>query len=159
MTFKYALLALALTGIAVTGCSRIRDTQGYIGDPELMAAVKPGVDNKASVAKSLGRPSIASQWDDREWYYLSRETRQFAFRDPRPASQTVMKVSFDAKGNVTKVDRRGLELAANIDPEGDKTPTLGKDRNFWQALFGNIGRVGSGPNQGGAADPDNTGGP
>lgn len=156
MSLKHVALALALAGVALGGCSRIRDTQGYIGDAELMAAVKPGVDNKASVAKSLGRPSIASQWDDREWYYVSRETKQFAFRDPRPATQTVMKVSFDARGNVTAVDKRGLELAVNIDPNGDKTPTLGKDRNFWQALFGNIGRVGSGPSQG-PADPDNTG--
>lgn len=149
-----ALLIVALAG----GCSRIRDAQGYIADPELMASIKAGVDNRESVAKTLGRPTIASQWDDREWYYVSRETRQFAFRDPRLAKQTMTVISFDAKGNVAKVAQRGAEQVASIDPEGDKTKTLGKERSFFQSLFGNLGRVGSGPN-GIGGDQDNTGGP
>lgn len=154
----YLIATLALT-LAATGCSRIRDTQGYLGDPEIMASIKSGVDNKASVAKALGRPSIASQWDDRTWYYISRETRQFAFRDPRIASQTILAISFDARGNVVAVQKRGAELVASIDPNGDKTPTRGSERSVIEAIFGNIGRVGSTPGGTGGGDPDNTGGP
>lgn len=158
MKFAPALLALTLATVAFAapGCTRIRDTQGYLGDAELMAAIKPGVDNKASVARSLGRPSLASQWDDRAWYYVSRETRQFAFRDPRLATQTLLVINFDAAGNVATVGKRDATQVASIDPAGDKTPTRGKDRNFWDALFGNIGRVGSGIG-GAAGDQDNTG--
>jgi outer membrane protein assembly factor BamE (lipoprotein component of BamABCDE complex) len=142
---------------ATAACSPIRTHQGYLGDKELMDSIKPGVDNKTSVAKTLGRPSIRSQWDDREWYYVSRLTRQYAFRMPRPESQEVLVVQFDEKGNVTRVGKRGLELAANVAPETDKTKTVGKERSFFEALFGNIGRVGS-IGQGPGGDQDNTGG-
>lgn len=153
---KFVVPALILA--AAAACSPIRDNQGYLGDDELMASIKAGTDNKQSVAKTLGRPSIASQWDDREWYYLSRVTRQFAFRSPRPETQKLMVIQFDPKGNVTKVERRGMEQIASISPEGDKTKTLGKERSFWQAIFGNIGQVGGiGQGQGGA-NQDNTGG-
>ncbi len=155
---KQAALGACVVAMALTaGCTRIRNTQGYIGDAELMATVKPGVDNKDSVAKSLGRPSLMAQWSDKRWYYITRLTKQLAFKDPRPQSQTIMIVDFDAKGNVTKVSHRGLELAANVRPNGDMTPTLGKKTSFWSAVFGNIGRVGAGP-QSRPGDQDNTGG-
>ena len=61
--------------------------------------------------------------------------------DARPSAQTVLKVRFDAAGNVLGVERSGLEQIASIDPDGDKTPTLGRTRGFFQELFGNIGAV------------------
>ena len=134
---------IVATLVGVTACSPMRDTQGYMGDAELMAAVKPGVDTKASVAKTLGRPSLQSQWDDRQWIYFTRKTQQIAFRKPRPETQTVLIISFDAKGNVTKVDKRGMEQVANIRPEADETKTMGKERSFWDDVFGNIGQVGT----------------
>lgn len=150
MRARTAVIIIALAGTAAA-CAPIRDTQGYIADPELMAEVKPGVDTKASVLKTLGRPSLQSQWDDRVWYYYSRKTKQIAFRKPRPDEQAVTAISFDAKGNVSKVDKReGLGQVASIDPVEDETKTMGKDRSFWDAVFGNIGQVGSigGPGSG-----------
>lgn len=148
------ILAIALVA---GGCTRIRNTQGFIGDPELIAAVKPGVDNKDSVAKSLGRPSLGAAWTDDRWYYVTRQTKQLAFRDPRPATQLLLEIGFDKRGNVVKVSKRGLEVAANVRPAGSRTPTLGKKTNVIDAVFGNIGRVGAGPSQG-QGNPDNTGG-
>ena len=40
-------------------------------------------------------------------------------------------------------------------PEGDKTPTLGRERGFFSELFGNIGRVGAVGQGGGTADNPN----
>ncbi len=157
MNSRLVVLTLCVAALSASGCTRIRNTQGYIGDPELMASIKPGVDNKDSVAKSLGRPSINAQWTDNRWYYVTRQTKQLAFKDPKPASQNVLMIDFDAKGNVTKVGKRGMELAQNVRPNADVTPTLGKHRSFLQQVFGNIGRVGAGPS-GAPSDQDNTGG-
>ncbi len=154
---RQAALTACVVAVMASGCTRIRNTQGYIGDPDVMAAVKPGVDNKDSVAKALGRPSLNAQWTDKRWYYVTRQTKQLAFKDPKPASQNIMVIDFDPKGNVSKVSHRGLDMAANIRPNGDSTPTLGKKRNFWQQVFGNIGRVGTGPTA--QSDTSNTGGP
>ena len=143
MTFaKTAVLAaVALAVIATTGCTRIRDHKGYVADETLVASVQPGVDNRDSVAKTLGRPTFVGQFDENEWYYVSRDTRQLAFNAPRATAQTVLRIRFDGAGNVASVERSGLEKLASINPLGDKPPTLGRERGFLQELFGNIGAV------------------
>ena len=137
-----ALAALVLT----SGCARIRDHKGYVPDNALIATVQPGVDNRMSVERTLGRPSFAGQFDPNVWYYLSRNTSQLAFSKPRPSDQMVLAVRFDAAGNVVSATRTGIDQIASISPAGDKTPTLGRRTSFFSELFGNIGRVGgSGP--------------
>ena len=61
---------------------------------------------------------------------------------PRPSTQTTLHVRFDAAGNVESVQRTGVELAVNVNPDNRVTPTLGRQRNLIQELFGNIGAVG-----------------
>lgn len=153
---------LIATGLIVAtllgGCARVRDHKGYIVDSTLIDTVRPGVDNRDSVMKTLGRPSFASDFDGgASWYYLSRETRALAFANPTPVEQTLLKVDFDRAGNVASVNKSGLEQVVKVTPAGGKTPTLGRDRSFLQELFGGIGRVGAaGPGQsGGTADNPN----
>ena len=134
---------IAMFGLTA-GCARIRDHKGYVPDATLIGTVAPGIDNRESVTKTLGRPSFAGQFDkDRTWYYVSRETRQIGYRMPQPAAQMVLAVHFDDKGNVSAVERTGMDKIAHVTPFGDKTPTLGSKRGFFRELFGNIGRVGS----------------
>lgn len=145
-TVGYMLLMGSV--IAVSGCTRLRTHQGYIVDPVLVETVAAGVDNKESVQTTLGRPTFASQFDKNQWYYLARDTEQLAFSRPKAKSQLLMTISFDDAGNVTKVAKSGVESIVKINPDGDKTPTLGRDRNFFQDIFGNIGTVGA-PGAGG----------
>jgi outer membrane protein assembly factor BamE (lipoprotein component of BamABCDE complex) len=72
---------------------------------------------------------------------VSRNTAQFAFRDPKVTEQTVLQVRFDQAGNVVAVNKTGKELIASVDPSGDKTPTLGRQRSFFGELLGNIGSI------------------
>jgi len=138
-----------IVALAASGCTQLRGRQGYVVDPTLTQAITPGVDNRESVEKTLGHPTFVSQFSDKEYYYLSRQTRQLAFAKPRPVAQDVMRIRFDAQGNVVAVDHTGLDLVSRISPEGDKTPTLGRDRSFFDDIFGNIGAVGA-PGMGGA---------
>ncbi|PZQ23417.1 MAG: outer membrane protein assembly factor BamE [Sphingopyxis macrogoltabida] len=135
-----AAVALALVA---GGCTQLKGRQGYIVDPVLTDAITPGVDNRESVEKTLGRPTFVGQFSNNEYYYLSRETRQLAFAKPRPIAQQVLRVRFDPAGNVAAVDRTGIELVSKISPSGDKTPTLGRERSFFEDIFGNIGAVGA----------------
>ena len=145
MTMRRAGVALCAAALLVTtgACTRIRGQSGHVLDPTLVATVQPGVDNRESVARTLGRPTFTGQFSDRDWYYVSRQTRQLAFAIPQPTSQVVLHVRFDAAGNVASVETSGIEKVASITPSGDKTPTLGRDRGFFEELFGNIGRVGA----------------
>ena len=156
MAARRSLILLSLAAVTLSACiARVPGKQGFIIDQQLAAAVRPGVDNKASVQGTLGRPSFVGQFDANDWYYVSRDTRQLAFKMPRPSDQTILHIRFDQAGNVSAVERSGLEKVAMIRPEKDRTPTLGRDRSFFQEIFGNIGQVGSVGRGGGTTDnPD-----
>ena len=146
------LLAGAVFAVGLSGCASIKDHRGYLVDNALLDSVQTGVDNRTSVEKMLGRPSFISQFGRQDWYYVSTNTRQAAFTAPHANEQLLIHIMFDDKGNVTGVERTGMEKVARIGPDGDKTPTLGRNRGFLEDLFGNIGQVGAGGagGQGGA---------
>lgn len=146
-------MAAAAALAALAGCVSIKDHRGYILDNAVAESIQPGVDNKVSVERALGRPTFASQYGDQAWYYISTSTRQRPLARARTYDQTVLRVRFDAQGNVAAVDRAGVDKVARISPDGKKTPTLGRDRGLLEDLFGNIGTVGSGLGGPGAGAP------
>jgi outer membrane protein assembly factor BamE (lipoprotein component of BamABCDE complex) len=139
--FRLPVAVVAASLLA--GCAAVHTHRGAVIDPQLATAVQPGVDNKASVEKLLGRPSFTGEFAPNDWYYVSRDTAQFAFRNPRTVKQTVLLVRFDPVGNVASIQRTGRELVMNVEPTGRKTPTLGRKQGFFQELFNNIGTVGA----------------
>ena len=81
-------LAAIVAVAALSGCASIKDHRGYLVDTALIDAVQPGIDNKTSVERSLGRPTFISDWGQKDWYYVSIDTKQAAFARPRSSSQT-----------------------------------------------------------------------
>lgn len=152
---KVAVAAVVLPAM-LGGCTSIRDRRGYVTDAVLTGAVTPGIDNRESVQGTLGQPSFASTWGDPVWYYVSSTTEQRIFGQPRIEEHEVLKVAFDGAGNVASVTKAGKDDVRDINPDGDKTPTLGRHRTFLQDLFGNIGAVGAGTG-GGAGSSDTNG--
>lgn len=151
-SFPLLVAGLALAGSA---CVPLRQHQGYIVDADLVNSVQPGVDNRASVAQTLGRPTFTGQFAQAtgggDWYYLARDTHNLAFRNPKASAQITVQISFDQAGTVTAIRRGGLDQIASVRPYGRTTPTLGKKRGFFEDLFGNIGTVGA-PGVGGGGD-------
>jgi outer membrane protein assembly factor BamE (lipoprotein component of BamABCDE complex) len=139
----FSLTLLAGLAFTASGCTRLKAHQGYVGDATLLSSVQPGVDNKASVETSLGRPTFVGQFDNNDWYYYARDTKQLAFASPKASGQFVLHVRFDPAGNVATIKQTGMESIARINPEGDKTPTLGRHSGFFEDFFGNIGSVGA----------------
>jgi len=141
--------ALGALALLASGCASIKDHRGYLIDPALTGSVQPGIDNRMSVERALGQPTFKSEFGKQIWYYVSIDTKQRPFKRPSTNAQNVLMVSFDAKGNVSGVERRGMEKVVSLNPDGHKTPTLGRTRSFFEDLFGNIGSVGAIPGQGG----------
>ena len=140
MASRLVSLGLAVAGIALLGgCVGTKEHRGYVLDQELASAIQVGVDNKESVTKTLGRPTFTGQFDPNDWYYVSRDTKAIAFRSQKVMDQEVVHIRFDAAGNVAAVNRTDETLVAKIDPVDDKTPTLGRNRSFFDEIFGNIG--------------------
>ena len=151
---RAAAAVMVLGGaLGVSACSSITNHRGYIIDETLVQSVQPGIDNETSVRGVLGQPTYVSEFGDKVWYYISSTTEQAPFTTPDIAQHTVLAVQFDAAGNVVSAERTGMEQVARIDPDGDATPTLGRERGFLEDLFGNIGTVGAPGMGGGAGGP------
>ena len=150
MTGKFRSAALAgriaallgATALAA-GCSTINDHRGFIAEESLIGAIQPGIDNRQSVEGTLGRPSFTSQFGPPTWYYVSSFTKQAPFGRPAIYEHSVLAIRFDQAGNVIEAKRSGVDEVVRISPDGDETPTLGRERTFLQDLFGNIGQVGA----------------
>jgi outer membrane protein assembly factor BamE (lipoprotein component of BamABCDE complex) len=140
---------LAGLAVAAAGCTTIKDHRGYVIDQVLVDSVQPGIDNRQSVEATLGRPTFVSQFGDKSWFYVAQNTRQKPFKRAHTHDQSILRIRFDAAGNVAGIDKAGMEKVARLDPDGHKTPTLGRNRGFLEDLFGNIGAVGA-PGTGGA---------
>lgn len=153
MTAAALLAAIALGG---SGCVPLKSHQGYVIDADLVNSVQAGTDTRQSVLAVLGKPSFTGEFNQGDWYYVSREARNFAYNNPHVRSQVTLRISFDERGVVTAVRRSGVEQVAQVSPSGKITPTLGKKRSFFDELFGNIGSVGA--VGGGQRGNDNTGG-
>jgi outer membrane protein assembly factor BamE (lipoprotein component of BamABCDE complex) len=156
---RLELLAMAGLMSLVGGCTTtIRDHRGFLVDQALVDTVAPGIDNKASVERTLGRPTFTSQYGDPSWYYVSIDTSQPPFHGPRPTKETVLRVRFDANGNVTSINQANVSQVAQIKPAREITPTLGRKRSFFEDLFGNIGTVSAMGGQGGGPGGGGSGG-
>lgn len=137
---KVAVLGGAL--LALGACSSIRESRGFVNDPILVSTVQPGIDNRRSVEGTLGRPTFESQYGEDTWYYISSITARRPFVRPRIRDHFVLAIQFDDAGNVANVERSDVESVVYLQPDGGKTPTLGRERTFLEDLFGNIGQVG-----------------
>ena len=144
-------LTTLVAGVTIAACAPLRSHQGYIIDADLVNSVQPGVDNRASVAQVLGRPTLSGQFGAGDWFYIARDSRNLNFQKPKVKDQITLRISFDAAGVVKSVTRTGVDQVASVDMYGKTTPTLGKSRGFFEDLFGNIGTVGAaGAGSGGA---------
>ncbi|GGA44150.1 outer membrane protein assembly factor BamE [Sphingomonas psychrolutea] len=152
-----AVALLAMVGLGVSACVPLRSHQGYVIDPDLVNSVQAGTDTRQSVLAVLGKPSFTSEFNQGDWYYISRDARNFAYNNPHVREQVTLRISFDDRGVVSAVRRSGVEQVASVSPSSKTTPTLGKKRSFFDELFGNIGTVGA-IGGGGQGGNDNTGG-
>ena len=140
--FKRSKLAVALIAVAaLSACTSIKEHRGFVLDPQLVDSIQVGTDNKASVAKTLGRPSFTGQFGDKDWYYISEQTRQVAFQTPRIKKSSIVHVGFDPAGNVAVVQKADEKQIARVGAMKGKTPTLGHKKSLIEEIFGNIGSI------------------
>ncbi|WP_439814395.1 outer membrane protein assembly factor BamE [Zavarzinia sp. CC-PAN008] len=130
---------LGLT-LAVQACTPTIDQRGYVPDPAQVERIKPGVDNRESITRALGTPSVRSTFNDRTWYYVSTRTESEAFFRPEVLERTILEIDFDRQGLVENVRNYTLEDGQQVALVQRTTPTRGKELTFFGQLFGNFGK-------------------
>ncbi len=133
-TVTYGVAVLAFAAMAAA-CTPMSQSRGNALDPALVDAIKPGLHDRAQVAQMLGTPSSTSTFDKNTWYYISKETEQLAFFDPKIVGQNVIVVKFDESGVVSEIrkyngaDAREVKLVERV------TPTRGQEESVMGQLF------------------------
>ena len=134
------LLISALAVGAVAGCGATVDQRGNLPEMDKLAEIHPGTTTRDQVVKILGTPSSTGVFDDKNWFYISRKTKQFAFLSPDVMDQQVYIVRFDGNGVVASVDRKDLADGRDIEPVPGATPAPGRELTFIEQVLGNLGR-------------------
>lgn len=139
---------MILCCLTLQACVSVRNNHGYVlerDQTELTARV--GLDTKESVLAKYGEPSIIGAFNRNAWYYLNSTDATRAFFNGKVQERAVVAFHFDESGLVEDV--RNIDLA-----EGDDlklvsriTPTRGRELNFWEQIFGNIGQLPAGLGQ------------
>ena len=144
-------LALVLAAVSIAGCGATVDQRGNLPEPDRIAEIQPGTTTRDQVVKILGTPSSTSVFDEKNWYYISRKTKQFAFLTPDVLDQQVYIVRFDGNGVVASIDRKGLNDGRDIEPVPGATPAPGRELTFLEQVLGNMGRFNK---AGSASEPE-----
>jgi len=138
------LPVLALAVASVAGCGATVDQRGNLPETDKLAEIRPGTTTRDQVVKILGTPSSTGAFDDKNWFYISRKTEQFAFLNPKVLDQQVYIVRFDGNGVVASVDRKDLQDGRDIQPVPGATPAPGRELTFIEQVLGNLGRFNKG---------------
>lgn len=126
--------------LALPACDPITAQRGNLPSEERLAQIQVGVSTKDNVTRLLGTPSSTGTFDPNAWYYISHKTEQYAWFDPATVEQDVYIVTFNDKGVVKEVRKRGLDDGQQVTPVARATPSPGRELSFFEQLIGNLGR-------------------
>lgn len=142
-------MVLAVTIGVLSACTPVINVHGQTPDPEDLALIEVGQSTRRDVEQRLGTASTRSVFSDNVWYYYTETTETVAFFTPEVKQRKIIAIVFapdDRVDNIvtyTEADGKQVELVSRV------TPTAGNELNFFQQLFGNIGRFsGDGATQG-----------
>lgn len=131
---------LAACGLFVlAACATIVDRHGYAPTDAQLEAIVVGVDNKQSVADSVGQPSVAGILSTSGWYYVESSFETFGPFDKREVDRQVVAISFDRNGVVSNIERFGMEQGNVVVLSRRVTDSNIQGVSFLRQLLGNVG--------------------
>ena len=135
-----ASIAVGIGG-ALAACAPLRQTTGYQAIDHQPKEMKVGVDTKSTVLDQLGSPSVQSTFDPNVWYYVSQNTSQIGFHNPRVTKRSIVAITFNKDDEkIVKLDTYTLKDGHIVAFNGRETPTRGRELSGLEQLLGNVGR-------------------
>ena len=131
----------ALAGILalLAACSPVQRSHGYLPSQSDLDSLIVGVDSRAIVEETLGRPQNVGLGEGQSWYYVENVVSTFAFLAPEVTERTVLALDFDADGILSGINRYGLEDGQVVNLVTRITPTDRRRRSLLNQIFGNVG--------------------
>ena len=138
---KYSLLAGLVIIITATlsSCSTKTAVRGNQPTKSQISKIKIGETSREEVVRILGNPSTKGTFDSQVWYYISRETSQWAFLPENIVDQRVIAIYFTPRGKVQHLEQYQTDDRRDVDLVKRETRTTGHELGFWEQMFGNLG--------------------
>ena len=144
--------------LLLAGCAWLAPppvVRGNHPDADALKELTPGTSTKQDVTALIGSPTAHATFDDNTWIYIGLRTQKRVGEVPAVVGQKVVLVTFNDSGVLQNIDVKDQADALPVTVIARTTPSPGTEANFFQQLFGNIGRfvpgTGSTPSTGGGA--------
>jgi outer membrane protein assembly factor BamE (lipoprotein component of BamABCDE complex) len=97
----------------------------------------------------VGNPTARGSFDDNTWLYISELTKPVIAGTQNINDQNVVVMTFDQKGILRSITKRGAGDAKDVAIASGATPSPGSNASLFQQLLGNVGRFSTVPTQSG----------
>lgn len=136
-----ATILVVLLGLALSACTPIIRSHGYVPTDEVLANVIIGQDSRETVAELVGTPSSEGVATDSASYYVASRFRHYGPLAPEEIERQVLVIDFSSQGIVTNISRFGLEAGRVVVLSRRVTDDNLGDVSFLRQLLGGIGRI------------------
>ena len=123
----------------ILGCSEQYRNHGYIPSDEELSSISVSQDDKNTVIKKLGTPSIGGILSDGNIYFVQSKVLKNSLRASRPVDRQVLVLSFDNKGKLDNIQKFGIDKGKIVVLDYRTTPSGLKNMSFLFRLFQNVG--------------------
>ena len=135
---KKTHLLIGILAVLLTACEPTIANRGDNFDSDDFAKIIPGTTTREEVATLMGTPTSISTFDEKIWYYVGRQTKQYSFLDPEIIGQQAAQVVFNDQGVVTEANKLDLSKTADVETVERTTPTYGQENTFLKQLLGDL---------------------
>ena len=145
MAVQRSVLAFFAVGfLALAACTPLYRDHGFAPTDAELAVLTVGKDDRETVAKAVGRPSVSGLLDDSRWYFVQSRYRQRGPFAPEEIERQVVVITFAESGTVSNIERFGLEDGQVVALSRRVTDSNIEGISFLGQLLGNFGRVTAG---------------
>ncbi|WP_163849489.1 outer membrane protein assembly factor BamE [Pseudooceanicola aestuarii] len=130
---------ILLVALTLTACTAQYRNHGYLPPEDDVQTVELGED-RDSVLEKLGTPATSGVLEDSSLYYVRSRVKRYAFFRPEVVEREVVAVSFTPAGQVSNVERFGLEDGKVVPIARRVTSSSTANKGFLRQLLGNLGR-------------------
>ncbi|MEM6276059.1 MAG: outer membrane protein assembly factor BamE [Pseudomonadota bacterium] len=138
------LVGALVLAAALSACTAQFRNHGYAPTDDELSNVIVGVDTRATVEDTIGRPSTSGVLSDSAFYYLSDRRRSFGFLEPQVVDRQLVAISFDGEGLVQNIERFTLQDGRVVPLSRRVTDSSVQNSTFLRQLLGNIGNFNPG---------------
>ena len=133
-------LAGGILSLSLMACAPIYRNHGYIPEQVELDAIKIGA-SREEVGAAIGRPSASGLLNDVGWFYVQSRWEHKGGRTPKELDRQVVAITFNEAGNVSNIERFGLERGQVVALSRRVTESNIRGVGVLRQLFGSIGRL------------------